>query len=68
MKNVKSSYNVLGGFTRGASRIFFILRTRKIYGYNSVIERIFRYLFTKKRRLITVRRNKAMHTDTFMRG
>lgn len=68
MKNVKSSYNVLCGFTRGASRVFFILRTRKIYGYNSVIERIFRYLFTRKRRPILVRRNKAMHTDTFMRG
>ena len=68
MKNVKSSYNVLGCFTRVASRIFFILRTRKIYGYNSVIERIFRYLFARKGKLMTVKRNKAMHTDTFMRG
>jgi hypothetical protein len=45
----KSSYRILGGLSKGLSRIFIILRTRKIYGYNSVFERIFRCLFNTRR-------------------
>ena len=47
----RSSYRMLGGLSKGLSRILIILRTRKIYGYNSVFERIFRCLFnTRKKR------------------
>jgi hypothetical protein len=42
---------MLSGLSKGLSRIVIILRTRKIYGYNSVFERIFRCLFnTRKNR------------------
>jgi hypothetical protein len=36
---------MFAGFSRAVSRILFILKTRRIYGYNSVCERIFRYFF-----------------------
>jgi hypothetical protein len=45
----KSSYRMLGGLSKGISRIIIILRTRKIYGYNSVFERIFRSFFNTRR-------------------
>jgi hypothetical protein len=53
MGTERSSYRMLGGLSKGLSRILIILRTRKIYGYNSVFERIFRCLFNtrKKRKL-----------------
>jgi hypothetical protein len=51
MGSERSSYRMLGRLSKGLSRIFIILLTRKIYGYNSVFERIFRCLFnTKKKR------------------
>ncbi len=40
---------MLSGLSKGLSRIVIILRTRKIYGYNSVFERIFRGLFNTRR-------------------
>jgi len=40
---------MLSGLSKGLSRIVIILRTRKIYGYNSVFERIFRGLFNSRR-------------------
>jgi len=40
---------MLSGLSKGLSRIVIILRTRKIYGYNSVFERIFRVLFNTRR-------------------
>jgi len=44
----RSSYRMLGGFSKGLYRILMIFRTRKIYGYNSVLERIFRCLFNPR--------------------
>ena len=49
MGTERYSYRMLGGLSKGLSRIFIILRTRKIYGYNSVFERIFRCLFNTRR-------------------
>ena len=49
MGTERSSYRMLGGLSKGLSRILIILRTRKIYGYNSVFERIFRGLFNTRR-------------------
>jgi hypothetical protein len=49
MDEERSSYRMLGRLSKSLSRIFIILRTRKIYGYNSVFERIFRSLFNSKR-------------------
>jgi hypothetical protein len=49
MGTERSSYRMLGGLSKDLSRIFIILRTRKIYGYNSVIERIFRSLLNSRR-------------------
>ena len=49
MGTERSSYRMLGGFSKGLSRIFTILRTREIYGYNSVFERIFRCLFNTRK-------------------
>jgi hypothetical protein len=49
MGTERSSYRMLGGLSKGLSRIIIILRTRKIYGYNSVFERIFRCLFNTRR-------------------
>jgi hypothetical protein len=49
MDEERSSYRMLGRFSKSLSRIFIILRTRKIYGYNSVFERIFRSLFNSRR-------------------
>lgn len=51
MGTKRSSYRMLSGLSKGLSRIVIILRTRKIYGYNSVFERIFRCIFnTRKNR------------------
>jgi hypothetical protein len=49
MGTKRSSYRMLSGLSKGLSRIVIILRTRKIYGYNSVFERIFRGLFNSRR-------------------
>jgi hypothetical protein len=46
MGTERSSYSMLGGLSKGLSRILIIFRTRNIYGYNSVFERIFRCLFS----------------------
>jgi hypothetical protein len=48
MGSDRSSYRMLGGFLKGLYRILIIFRTRKIYGYNSVLERIFRCLFNTR--------------------
>jgi len=38
----RASSRILGRLSRLLSRIFTIIRTRNTYGYNSVLERIFR--------------------------
>jgi hypothetical protein len=48
MGTERSSYSMLNGLSKGLSRIVIIFRTRNIYGYNSVFERIFRYLFNTR--------------------
>jgi hypothetical protein len=57
MKNMNSYYRILRGVAKRALRVFTIVRTRKIYGYNSVAERILRHLFRRRRVLIAARRN-----------
>jgi hypothetical protein len=59
MKSMNSSYRVLSGVAKRALRILSIVRTRKIYGYNSVAERIFRHLFRRQKTLIAARRNQT---------
>ncbi|HVN71292.1 MAG TPA: hypothetical protein VMU10_04650 [Desulfomonilia bacterium] len=50
MRYEKPSPRMLVGMKKAASRILFIMRTRKIYGYNSVLERIFRSFFRSGRK------------------
>jgi hypothetical protein len=45
-----SLYMMVSWLSKCLSRIIIIFRTRKIYGYNSVFERIFRCLFSTRRK------------------
>jgi hypothetical protein len=54
MRNSTQSFGILRSLGRAIARIFLIIRTRNVYGYNSACERIVRYLFgtrTKSRKL-----------------
>jgi hypothetical protein len=50
MKNQLLSRPRLGSVTRALMRIARIIRTRNVYGYNSVCERIIRYLLNNRER------------------
>jgi hypothetical protein len=53
----------LEGIVTGFSKILFILKTRKIYGYNSVMERIFWYLFRDRRKISSARNTQPVNAD-----
>lgn len=50
MRNSTQSFGILRALGRAVARIFLIIRTRNVYGYNSACERIIRYLFGTRTR------------------
>jgi hypothetical protein len=48
VKNMTSHHGIPGSFRRAAQRIFTIIRTRNVYGYNSVMVGIMRSLRRSK--------------------